>query len=157
MTKFNLWNIRILIILTRKWLWLLPMPHNFKTSWYVIIYFSMNSVLGGVRHSTCCLYCILQSCIYLHVHVIFWSSILHWFIKHGFLYMQAVVDEWASSLFRVCIVFLYFHHNDVVHRVCVITFDRELRRTWMRTRKSKEERTFWIKEVCFVANQASLI
>jgi len=43
--------------------------------------------------------------------------------------MQAVVDEWASSLFRVCIVFLYFHRNDVLDRVCVIAFDRELRRT----------------------------
>lgn len=53
--------------------------------------------------------------------------------------MQTLVDEWASSLFQVGIVFLYFHINDVLDRVCVIAYDRELRRSWMRARKCKEE------------------
>lgn len=30
------------------------------------------------------------------------------FVKHGLVYLQAIVDEWASSLFRVCVGLLIF-------------------------------------------------
>lgn len=53
------------------------------------------------------------------MHVILCSSILHPFVEHGVANMQAVVDEWASSLFRVCIGFLVFS-PELYSRVCVI-------------------------------------
>lgn len=39
---------------------------------------------------------------------IFYNSLSLHFVECGVVFMQAVVDEWASSLFRVCIGFLVF-------------------------------------------------
>jgi hypothetical protein len=45
----------------------------------------------------------LYACVFM-----FYSSVSHHFVERVLVFMQAVVDEWASSLFRVCIGFLVF-------------------------------------------------
>jgi len=66
---------------------LILLPISFKLMSYPLIFISI------------CMY----ACVFM-----FYSSVSHHFVECVFVFMQAVVDEWASSLFRVCIGFLVF-------------------------------------------------